>query len=70
MPLLQGNLSGETLLDVHLIDGTYELFRHYYALPPATDDQGRPVAAARGVVASVLGMIREGATHVAVATDQ
>jgi 5'-3' exonuclease len=68
--LLQVNLSGETLLDVHLIDGTYELFRHYYALPPAADGQGRPVAAARGVVASVRGMVREGATHVAVATDQ
>lgn len=67
---LHGTLSGETPLDVHLIDGTYELFRHYYALPPAADDRGRPVAAARGVVASVLGMIREGATHIAVATDQ
>ena len=56
-------------LDVHLVDGTYELFRHYYALPSARDRDGCEVAAARGVVASVLGMIREGATHVAVATD-
>ena len=56
-------------LDIHLIDGTYELFRHYYALPPARDAQGRDVAAVRGVLASVLGMIRGGATHVAVATD-
>jgi 5'-3' exonuclease len=56
-------------LDVHLIDGTYELFRHYYALPSARDKDGREVAAVRGVVASVLGMIRAGATHVAVATD-
>jgi len=57
-------------LKVHLIDGTYELFRHYYALPSARDSDGREVAAVRGVVASVLGMISGGATHVAVATDQ
>jgi len=56
-------------LDVHLIDGTYELFRHYYALPSARDEDGREVAAVRGVLASVLGMIKGGATHVAVATD-
>ena len=56
-------------MDVHLVDGTYELFRHFYALPPARDAHGREVAATRGVVASVRGMIREGATHVAVATD-
>jgi len=56
-------------LDLHLIDGTYELFRHYYALPSARDADGREVAAVRGVLASVLGMIKEGATHVAVATD-
>jgi 5'-3' exonuclease len=56
-------------LDVHLVDGTYELFRHYYALPSARDEQGREVAAVRGVLASVLGMIKGGATHIAVATD-
>jgi 5'-3' exonuclease len=56
-------------LDVHLVDGTYELFRHYYALPSAKDEDGREVAAVRGVLASVLGMISNGATHVAVATD-
>ena len=56
-------------MDVHLVDGTYELFRHYYALPSARDEDGRQVAAARGVLASVLGMIRDGATHIAVATD-
>lgn len=56
-------------MNVHLVDGTYELFRHYYALPSARDAQGQEVAAVRGVVASVLGMIKEGATHVAVATD-
>jgi 5'-3' exonuclease len=56
-------------LDVYLIDGTYELFRHYYALPSARDGDGREVAAVRGVVGSVLGMINGGATHVGLATD-
>ena len=56
-------------MDIHLIDGTYELFRHYYALPPAKDPDGREVAAVRGVLTSVLGMITAGATHIGVATD-
>jgi len=56
-------------LKVHLIDGTYELFRHYYALPSARDANGQEVAAVRGVLASILGMIKGGATHLAVATD-
>jgi 5'-3' exonuclease len=56
-------------LDVHLVDGTYELFRHYYAIPSAKDAQGREIAAARGVVASLGALVRNGATHVAVATD-
>jgi 5'-3' exonuclease len=56
-------------LDVHLVDGTYELFRHYYALPSARDSDGREVAAVRGVLASVLGMMKGGATHIGVATD-
>jgi 5'-3' exonuclease len=56
-------------LEVYLVDGTYELFRHYYALPSARDEDGREVAAVRGVLASVLSMIKGGATHIAVATD-
>ena len=56
-------------MEVFLVDGTYELFRHYYALPSASDKQGREVSAVRGVLASVLGMIKGGATHIAVATD-
>ena len=56
-------------LDIYLVDGTYELFRHYYALPSAKDSDGREVAAVRGVLASILGMIKGGATHIAVATD-
>jgi 5'-3' exonuclease len=54
---------------VHLVDGTYELFRHFYALPSARDADGREIAAVRGVVGSVLGMINGGATHIGVATD-
>jgi 5'-3' exonuclease len=56
-------------LKVYLIDGTYELFRHFYALPSARDANGQEVGAVRGVLASILGMIREGATHIGVATD-
>ena len=56
-------------MEVYLVDGTYELFRHYYAMPSARDKDGREVAAVRGVLSSVLGMIRGGATHLAVATD-
>jgi 5'-3' exonuclease len=54
---------------VHLLDGTYELFRYYFAMPSARDAEGREVAAVRGVVASVLSMVTGGATHIGVATD-
>src|SRR6516165_10286435 len=56
-------------MDVYLVDGTYELFRHFFALPPASDGDGQEIAAVRGVLASVLSMIEGGATHVGVATD-
>lgn len=56
-------------MHIHLIDGTYELFRHYYAMPSARDANGVEVAALRGVVGSVLGMVNGGVTHLAVATD-
>jgi 5'-3' exonuclease len=56
-------------MDVHLIDGTYELFRHFFAVPPAADVIGQEVGAVRGVLSSVLSMIKRGATHVGVATD-
>jgi len=62
-------LLGGACLEIHLVDGTYELFRHYYALPSARDENGREVAAVRGVLASVLGMVKAGATYLAVATD-
>jgi 5'-3' exonuclease len=57
------------IVNVHVVDGTYELFRHYYALPSARDADGREVAAVRGVLASIRSMVREGATHIGVATD-
>jgi 5'-3' exonuclease len=56
-------------MQVHLIDGTYELFRHYYALPKVRDSKGQEVAAVRGVLASLMGMLGHGATHMGVATD-
>ncbi len=56
-------------MDIHLVDGTYELFRHFFALPSATDANGQEVAAVRGVLSSVLSMIEGGATHTGVATD-
>jgi 5'-3' exonuclease len=56
-------------MNVFLVDGTYELFRHFYAVPPARDRDGRPVGAVRGVITSILGMINRGATHIGVATD-
>src|SRR5438105_1279340 len=56
-------------MNVHLVDGTYELFRHFYALPNHINAGGQEVAAVRGVVASMFSLLDEGATHVAVATD-
>ncbi len=55
-------------LRVHLVDGTYELFRHHYGVPAAQRDEGDR-AGTRGVVWSVLTLLEEGATHVGVATD-
>jgi 5'-3' exonuclease len=55
---------------VHLIDGTYELFRHFYAVPKARDKNGVEVAAVRGVIGSLRGMLNSRvATHMGVATD-
>lgn len=56
-------------MEVHLVDGTYELFRHFYAVPRARDVEGNEVGAVRAVVRSLLGMVEHGASHVAVATD-
>ena len=54
---------------VHLLDGTYELFRHFYAMPHQQGRDGREVAAIIGVLGSVLGMLDGGTTHLGVATD-
>lgn len=56
-------------MEINLIDGTYELFRHFYALPSAKDEEGREVAAVRGVLTSLLGMMHAGKTYIGVATD-
>jgi len=56
-------------LDVYLVDGTYELFRHFYAMPPHSNDGGEDVAATRGVLSSIAGMLESGVTHLGVATD-
>jgi 5'-3' exonuclease len=56
-------------MDVYLIDGTYELFRHFFAVPSAKDAGGQEIGAVRGVLTSVLSMLEKGATHLGVATD-
>ena len=56
-------------MDIYLIDGTYELFRHFFAVPAAADVNGQDVGAVRGVLASVLSMIEGGADYIGVATD-
>jgi 5'-3' exonuclease len=56
-------------LVVHLIDGTYELFRHFYGLRRFNNGKDRPFGAVIGVLNTVLQMIEKGATHVGVATD-
>jgi 5'-3' exonuclease len=54
---------------VHLIDGTYELFRHFYGLRRFTKGVDKPSGAVVGVLRTVLQMLEEGATHLGVATD-
>jgi 5'-3' exonuclease len=54
---------------VFLVDGTYELFRHYYGVPPHTTADGAEVAATRGVLWSMQRLLEQGATHLGVATD-
>src|SRR5688500_2105500 len=54
---------------VHVIDGTYELFRHFYGLRSFNKGNDKPLGAVNGVLHSVLEMIETGATHIGVATD-
>ena len=57
-------------MKIHLVDGTYELFRAHFALPPVTAPDGRPVSAVRGIMQTMLMLLREnGVTHVACAFD-
>jgi len=56
-------------MDIYLVDGTYELFRHFFAVPSSTDASGQEIGAVRGVLGSVLSMLEKGATHIGVATD-
>jgi 5'-3' exonuclease len=56
-------------VNVHLVDGTYELFRHFFAVPSKLDDSGQEIGATRGVLRWTLNLLEEGATHVGVATD-
>jgi 5'-3' exonuclease len=56
-------------MNVHVIDGTYELFRHFFAVPSSKSDSGQEIGAVRGVLTSVFSMIEAGATHLGVATD-
>ena len=57
------------MIRVHLVDGTYELFRHHFGQPPRAASDGMEVAATRGVLQTVVAMIGDGATHIGVATD-
>ncbi len=56
-------------MQVHLVDGTYELFRHFFAVPSTKGADGVEVGAIQGVLGSILYLIEGGATHVGVATD-
>lgn len=56
-------------MQAHLLDGTYELFRHYFGVPSHLDPDGLEVAAVRGVLGTVMTMLEDGATHLGVATD-
>ena len=56
-------------MDIYLIDGTYELFRYFYAVPSSKNASGQEIGAVRGVLGSILTMIEGGATHIGVATD-
>ena len=54
---------------VHVVDGTYELFRYFFAVPSHVTDKKREVGGTRGVVGSMLSLLEGGATHVGIATD-
>ena len=57
-------------MEVHLVDGTYELFRHHFAVPSHITDEGIEVAAVRGVLTSMMSLLEQNATHIGIATDR
>jgi len=61
--------TGGLTVQVYLLDGTYELFRHHFGQPPRAADDGTEIGATRGVILTVLAMLGEGVTHLGVATD-
>lgn len=56
-------------MQVHLIDGTYELFRYFFAAPSHETASGQEVGAVRGVLGSMVQLLEQGATHIGIATD-
>ena len=54
---------------IHLVDGTYELFRHFFGAPSHVTSDGKEVGAVRAVANSMLSLIEQGATHIGIATD-
>ena len=64
-----GGVARVAAVKVHLVDGTYELFRHFYGVPSHVTADGREVAAIRGVLGTIVAMLDDGATHIGVATD-
>jgi 5'-3' exonuclease len=66
---MAGNEQADTRFTVHVVDGTYELFRQFFARPSRSNADGDEVGGARGVLRSMLSLLEDGATHIGVATD-
>ena len=64
-----GDVDQDRFMRVHLIDGTYELFRYYFAAPSHVTSSGQEVGAVRGVLGSMVQLLEQGATHIGIATD-
>ncbi|HVC69225.1 MAG TPA: 5'-3' exonuclease H3TH domain-containing protein [Acidimicrobiales bacterium] len=62
-------MAGTNRIRVHLVDGTYELFRHFFGAPPRSGADGMEIGAVRGVLSTIMAMLGDGATHIGVATD-
>lgn len=66
---MRGVCDNVETMNVFLVDGTYELFRHFFAVPKAVDVNGKEVGAVRGVIGSMLSLLENDVTHIGVATD-